>query len=521
MKISFRTYNVIYALWTLFVLNMPFLKELAPTLSPFVLVIVTGLLFLWLLLLQGLIFWRKTTKLFSIVLLITNAIASYFIETYHLGLNKMVIGSVFETNFFEATEWLGKSFWLYIGWTAVIPSLLILKTKIVFSPFKVKIREGAFILLIYLMGVLGIVLPNRSTVKIYLKQYFSLRYTFVPTSYIASTFSYGMLHLKKVDYINTMEDFSQTKYGSLNKPSLIVFVLGESARDSNFSLSGYGRDTAAPLRPFLKDMVVFHKTESCGVVTRVSVPCMFSAYRRENYVEEGANSMANALDILAYAHFNILWLDNELGCNKVCRNVKTEFTCHTRDCRDDTLNKALMEKASTLEEKNHFIVLHQRGSHGPRYDLRVPEEYRLFSPYCEREDYTKCSTEELVNAYDNTIYYTSQSIADTIRLLEGLKDKYHVMLIYISDHGESLGEGGFYGHNGDFDEAPYEQKNVPFFMWIPKETQKAFGFSMKCLNEKTKKHQSQDVIFHSLLGLAGIRTKVYDASLDLFTDCHD
>ena len=284
-------------------------------------------------------------------------------------------------------------------------------------------------------------------------------------------------------------------------------------------MSGYNRDTAAPLRTYLKDMTVFHHTESCGVVTRVSVPCMFSPYDRLSYKEQAIPYTTNALDILQKNDVNLLWLDNELGCNKVCRNIPSEFTCNSRDCSDIIMNNILKQKLSSFK-KDTFVVLHQRGSHGPRYDLRVPKEHHKWTPYCERADSQQCNRQHLINVYDNTIHYTSFVIADIIKILDSVTNEFNPILIYISDHGESLGENDVWGHGGDFNDAPKEQKEVPFFVWIPKSSQQAFHLDKKCLDAKTKTQWTQDAIFHSLLGLFGIKTDVYKADLDIFTDCH-
>lgn len=517
-SLSFSTYNVIYTLWILCIYNFYFWRQVWPTVSGgvFVFLIVTS--WLGLMFLHRLIFRPKTVKPLSILFLISNSMAGYFISSYHLVLNKTMLANIFDTNVFEATEWLGVTFWVYMFLFAVLPSFVVYRLKIQFESCKRHYAQ-AMGLLVGVCLLLCCLLPYKADVKVYLKAHFNLRYQFVPTGYISGVCGVVANLFKKSKGLNTTSGMVQEKYWHGDKKNLIVFVLGESARDANFSLSGYERDTAAPLKPYLKDMTVFHKTESCGVVTRVSLPCMFSAFSRENYQERAIAYTTNVLDIIKQNGFEMLWLDNELGCNKVCRNIPTEFTCKSRDCADILLNGILQEKIPSFTQDT-FVVLHQRGSHGPRYDLRVPDGQHKWKPYCDRADHQTCTYTQMKNAYDNTIYYTSFVIADLISELSKITDEYNPILIYISDHGESLGEKGVYGHGGDFKDAPDEQKQVPFFVWMPKSTREAFGFNKKCLNEKTKHQQSQDVIFHSLMGLAGIRTDVYDDKLDIFAGCH-
>lgn len=519
-SISFLAYNFMYALWTVLgVYNFYFWRHVFLTVSFPVLVLLMLVVLLVEMIIQTILFHPKTIKPLSILFLILNSLAGYFVNTYHLVLNKTMLANIFDTNFFEATEWMGYAFWMYMFAFAFLPSLLVLRVQIHFEVLGRRCLKALYCVLVT-ASLLTVFIPYKNDVKVYLKTNFNLRYQFVPTGYVSALVSLMKASFQKGEVINSTQGMIQHPYWQQGKKNLIVFILGESARDANFSLSGYKRDTAAPLRPYLSDMVVFHHTESCGVVTRVSVPCLFSAYSRSNYAERAVVYSTNILDILQKNNMNVLWLDNELGCNKVCRNIPTEYTCKSRDCLDMQLNDVFRQKIATFE-KDTFVVLHQRGSHGPRYDLRVSEDYRKWKPFCDRSDHQNCSSKELINVYDNTIYYTSVVIADLIKTLSQLTDEFNPILIYISDHGESLGEKDVYGHGGDFQDAPKEQKEVPFFIWMPKSTRDAFGFNQKCLNNKTKTQQSQDTIFHSLLGLMGIHTIIYDEKLDIFSGCHD
>ncbi len=516
--VSFYTYNVIYALLTTFVYNFYFLKQVALT-TPIIALFGTGIvIFAALFGIQLLLFWGKAVKPLSVLLILTNTIASYFITKYQVALNKAVVSNMFETNFVEATEWFGADFCLWFLGFAVVPVLLVLLVRI--KPTRPLNRIKVLIATLCIAGtVVACFLPHKTAVKIYLKEQFNLRYQLVPSSYISTFISLAGRHLKNVPTINTTAGMKQTPYWSTDKQNLIVFVLGETARDANFSLTGYERDTAEPLRPFLNDMTVFKQTEACGIFTRISVPCIFTPYTRTSYSEEAAPYTTNALEILNKNNFNVQWLDNELGCNKVCNNLKTEFTCTSRDCYDTELNDRLNELLPTLTGDN-VVVLHQRGTHGPRYDLRTPPEHHIWQPVCKHAEYNKCTQEERVNAFDNSMRFTFFVVADLMKTLSSLTDKYNPVLIYISDHGESIGENGVFGRASDIKNAPPEQTQVPFFIWMPESTRAAFGFDKTCLDEKTKTQQSHDVIFHSLLGLGGIQTNVYDESLDVFAGCH-
>lgn len=517
MKMTFKNFNLFYAALTLFVFNFPALSSMYQTMPFWCLLLVATILFWGLLLIQGLIFFPKTVKPLSILFILLNSISAYFIYSYHIVLNKMMLQNILDSNFIEATEWMGISFWIYLVLACILPIIFILKAKIVFEPFKHRIKY-------FLAGLLGlgvlissVAIPNKGLIRVYLKANFNQRYMLLPSSYLSSALSLTALHFKSVNLVNPMETMTINRYWDQNKKNLIIFVLGESARDMNFPLDGQSK-TTEPLNPYLNDMVIFHDTQACGVVTRVSVPCMFTFYDQQHYTESAAAYVPNALDIIKKSNWNLLWLDNEMGCNKVCRNIPTELTCHSRDCMDNTLNETLKSKIPSFD-KDTFVVLHQRGSHGPRYDLRSPEQYMIYKPYCQRADFKSCSYEELKNAYNNSLHYTSVVLSELIKELSQHTDQFNPIVIYISDHGESLGEGGFYAHSADYRIAPIEQKMVPFFMWIPESTRTALHLDQNCLLQKAQIKRSQDNIFHTLMGLTGIKTNVYLSNLDLISDC--
>lgn len=520
LSISFLLFNFLYAVFTLCVFNFYPLTQIWNSVSLFVFVPVFFVLLMILMAIQGLIFWPKTVKILSVLLMLGNALASYFVLNFHLPINKMVLSNVLESNMIEATEWMGISFWVYLLLTFVLPTFVLLKVRIEWPNLKKRLLHFGSLLL----GIVLLALPfsfYKTEVAIYLKENFNLRYQLCPSGYLSSAVSLAKFKMKKVDSIDSLKGLQHTKYWRSDKKNLVVFVVGESMRDASFSLSGYERDTAEPLKPYVKDMTVFSKTESCAVLTRVSLPCMMTAYNRDNYDERGISYTANVLDILQTAGMNLLWLENEMGCNKMCRNIPTEFVCNSRNCVDMTLNERLKAKIDGFDDDT-LVVLHQRGSHGPRYDLRAPEEYHQWKPVCQDANHQNCSYQELKNAYDNSVYYTLFVIADLMKMLsdKNVTDKFNPVVVFVSDHGQSLGEEGVYGHGGEFKDAPVYQREVPFFVWMPQSTREALKMDKQCLDRKTQVRRSHDEIFHSLLGINGVRTDVYDKNLDIFDGCH-
>ena len=508
-----------YTLLAGVIYNLPFFKTVWPTLTVWGNIGVWFLALSFLYLLYSWLFWPKITKIIASFFILTGGMAAYFSYHYHTYITRSVVAALFETNLIEASEWIGYTFVIYFLFLVCCPLFLLYKIKINFPNFKDLIKQRLLVTIVWLIACIVLGTTWRTDLSLYLKRHYDIRYFFVPTNYVSSLIELGVYTFATKHQENTMEWVQIVKRNSApNKKNLFVFVLGESARDANFSLSGYKRDTNAPLRPYTRDIMVFKRTKACGTITRVSVPCMFSHYAQNVYDERSAKYAANVLNILQHEGIDVHWIDNELGCNKVCRYVPTKYTCETRTCLDDSLNKELYQMLPDFN-KDTFIVLHQRGSHGPRYDLRAPTEYHKFKPICEQADSDLCSQDAIVNAYDNSLYYTSALLADLIEHLSKVTDKFNPILLYISDHGESLGENNLYGHGAEYEFAPDYQKEVPFLVWIPKTTRRALGLNAQCLQNMAHNQVSQDYIFHSILGVFGIKTNVYDNKLDIFSEC--
>jgi lipid A ethanolaminephosphotransferase len=162
-------------------------------------------------------------------------------------------------------------------------------------------------------------------------------------------------------------------------------------------------------------------------------------------------------------------------------------------------------------------VIHQLGSHGPAYYLRYPEKFRRFTPDCRTAELGNCSPEEIVNAYDNSILYTDYIVSTVIDMLKAREAKMAGSMIYMSDHGESLGENELYLHGAPYFIAPSQQTHIPFVLWTGKETRA--GIDQPCLKATAGEPRSHDNLFHTVLGLMNVATEVYDPALDALAAC--
>lgn len=230
------------------------------------------------------------------------------------------------------------------------------------------------------------------------------------------------------------------------------------------------------------------------------------------------------MDFIQAVNIDVLWRENNSGCKGVCDRVPQDSFkedlpaqwCKDGHCYDEVLLHDLENK---ITGKNQVIVLHQNGSHGPAYDQCYPESMRFYTPVCQTNQLQNCTREAVVNAYDNSIRYTDYFLSKTIELLQEQQNTYNVVMMYVSDHGESLGENRLYLHRMPYAIAPEFQTRVPFIFWASPGFYKDRGLAKECLSSLSNNSFSHDNIFHSLLGLIDIQTKYYQPELDIFYPC--
>ncbi len=516
LKIKSVFFNLIYALFTLTVYNGIFLKKIYEiTASGWFVLGAAICTFLLLNIACTLLFHPQTVKPMSIFLLILNTFTFYFMYTYNTEIDKIMLLNTLKTDVYEICDLLSLKLAGFIVFLGIIPSLIIYKTNIIFTTYK----SNGISALISVLTAAGIILGGYSSVKPFLKNHKSIKYSLIPVNYIGAVISVAKIKLKpKPPLIKISEDAELKPYWKNDKKNLIIFVMGETARAANFSLNGYHRPTNQPLEKYGKELIYFHNFTSCGTSTAVSLPCIFSLADRKSFKTGSEEYTENILDILNHAGYKVLWRENNTGCYNVCDRIEVEVPCRTKHCLDEVMLQSFEEKIQK-NDKNTFVVLHQRGSHGPAYHEHYPKTSELYTPVCTNQSFGECSQESLINVYDNSIHYTSAFLAMIIEKLKKLSKDYNTALIYVSDHGESLGEDGKYLHAAPYNTAPVYQKDIPFFIWISAETAQAMNIDTNCLRNKIRNSYSHDNIFHSLLGLSGVETSYYNIESDIFYPC--
>jgi Predicted membrane-associated, metal-dependent hydrolase len=467
-------------------------------------------------------------RLAIVIFILLAASAQYFIMNFGVVIDRSMITNIIDTTPAESFALMSTKLVVTLLLTALLAVIIALWIKVK-KPARIwksiAIRLGSivasallivFIALLFYKDYASLFRNNKELVK-------SLNPS---NSIVAMNSWYSHNRLAHMPLVHIGEDATQKpvmKEGP--RRNLTILVLGETSRAENFSLGGYERETNPRLA---KDNVVyFPKTTSCGTATAVSVPCMFSNMPRAHYDEQLAQHQEGMLDIIQRAGINVLWNDNDGGCKGACDRVPHQDMtrlnlpgqCIDGECYDDVLFHGLEDYINNLKGDG-VIVLHTIGSHGPTYYNRYPKELRTFAPTCDSNEIQNCSKEQLVNTYDNTIVNVDYIVDKAIKLLESKQNTFTTSLVYLSDHGESLGENGVYLHGLPYSIAPDTQKHVPMLVWLSDDYQKRYGIDYQCLKDHAKANDySQDNLFSTMLGLAGVSTKEYQTSDDILSPC--
>jgi lipid A ethanolaminephosphotransferase len=474
---------------------------------------------------------RWTVRPLLTVIIVASAATAHFMRNYAVFMDSTMIQNILNTDTREAREFLS---WSMIGsvlmWSA-LPVAFVWWVRIEHRPwlrsFLLRAGQMAGALVV---AVLAVLLVSRDFTSMMRNQR-ELRYLITPGNYIYGLVGYLARDARDAraprEPVGTDARLVHVAVAS-HKPRVFVLVVGETVRAANFSLLGsYARATTPELAKL--DVFAFRNVTSCGTSTEVSVPCMFSQWGREDYDERRIRNSEGLLNVLARAGYAVKWLDNQSGCKGVCQGAGIEYQkidpksapdlCTADECHDGVLVRRLQSELAAVQ-KDTVLVLHMMGNHGPAYYLRYPPEFRRFMPDCATAELRNCSRDQVVNAYDNAILYTDHVLAGIVGAL-AQANALDTAMIYVSDHGESLGENGLYLHGLPYSIAPSTQTHVPMIAWLSPGFTAADGVDRRCLQAKAGEPLSHDNLFHSVLGLLDVQTSVYKTERDFFEGCRN
>jgi len=438
---------------------------------------------------------RSVGKFLLALLFICSAIAVYFINTYNVILDAEMMGNVVNTKYSEASGFFSIKLILYLILLGVIPAIIIIKAKIVYVTFK-RFLVIALTSLLFMLAVVFANSPNWLWVDKNSKVLGALA---MPWSYTVNL-SLFFIHKQQENEKEILLPDATIKD---NRKSVVVLVIGESARSENFSLYGYSKNTN-PLLSKTPDVFHFNAT-SCATYTTAGVKCILEAKNTSDLYEILPN-------YLYRTGVEVVWRTTNWGEPPVHIKNYMNKEALMKDCKgdgceyDEVLLNNLKEQIAASTKDKVLIILHTSTSHGPEYSKKYPPQFETFKPVCNSVELAKCSSTELVNAYDNTIGYTDYILYNVIEDLKQLKE-YRSAMIFVSDHGESLGEKNLYMHGLPLSLAPKEQYDIPFIVWTSDNSLKQM---------KPEISLSQDYVFHSVLSFLGIQSPVYKEELNIF-----
>ncbi|BFM45619.1 phosphoethanolamine--lipid A transferase EptA [Flavobacterium sp. CFS9] len=423
-----------------------------------------------------------------------SSIAVYFVNTYSVIIDESMIGNILNTNYEESSSFFSFKVILYVVFLGIIPSIYIAKAKIT----KVPLKEFSITASVTLVFIAVLVFVNASNWLWIDKNSKRLGGLAMPWSYSVNTPLFYIHKFKK----NEKEILLPNAVIKDNEKSVVVLVIGESARRQNFSLYGYKKNT----NPLLsKTENVFHfNANSCATYTTAGVKCILE--------HKDSNDLYEILPNYLYRNnVEVIWRTTNWGEPPVhIKNYQNKEAlkadCKGEECEyDEVLLRGLKEQIQASKKNKILIVLHTSTSHGPTYSKKYPPKFETFKPVCNSVELGKCSQDELLNAYDNTIVYTDYILHSVIEDLKELKE-YKSTMIFVSDHGESLGEKNLYMHGVPISIAPKEQYEIPFIVWVSDHSKQL----------KPNETLTQNHVFHSVLKFLNVESPVYDEKMNIF-----
>lgn len=528
---------ILSSLWIATVCNIALWRELArlPDLSRGEVLTISLALALVIALstaaLLSLLAWRWTLKPSITLFLVSAALGAYFMLAYGVVIDKTMILNTLQTDVRETRDLLNWHLPVTMLLLAGLPGFLLWRQKIrMQSPARQLLSNAMTLVTACAVLVLVVMLFFQSIASV-MRNYTHVRYLINPLN---SFYALGRVAAQPFQRNESIvlplgEDARlAASDAAAAKPPLLLLVLGETARSGNFAINGYRRATTPELAR--ENIASQRNAWSCGTSTAVSVPCMFSNFGREAYDSRPAN-YEGLLDVLQHSGLAVVWIDNQSGCKGVCDRVASVYTtslkvpglCDGGECFDEVMLQNMEERIAALPAERRargvVVVMHQIGGHGPAYYQRSPPAFKKFLPECINNALQSCGRDELMNAYDNSVVYADHLLGSTIRWLKTQEAHNSPAMLYVADHGESLGENNLYLHGMPYGMAPDVQKRVPWITWLSPEFEQLSSITTACLKQQLDAPVSHDNYFHSVLGLMKVQTSVYQPALDIYAGC--
>ncbi len=470
--------------------------------------------------------FRYVLKPVLAFLLVASASAAYFMNTYGVLIDGDMLRNAIQTDRFETAGLISWTLVIYIVGLGVIPAWLVIRTPLKWPRVLPTIAQNVGFALLFMALALGSAFVDFKAAAPFLRvNGKEMRLRTAPLHLIAA----GLYLIRDANAVllpTPFQRIAQRVEIDASVPgdagNLVILVIGETARAMNFSLNGYARETNPELATL--PITSFTNVTSCGTSTAVSVPCMFSNLGRSGYSAGKADNRENLLDLARRAGYDVIWVDNQAGSKGVSDRVTFKQLQRQQAGEEETSDEAFIDELDQLivaSQPRTLIVFHQMGSHGPEYYKRSTPAAKRFVPECLDKQLERCPRDTIVNAYDNTIVQTDRVMAAIIRKAQEKKPDHAVSMLYVSDHGESLGESGIYLHGLPYSLSPREQTAIPMIYWANRQAAGFTGVANDCVAGLRDKPLSHDNFFHTVLGLLRVDSDAYQMESDAFSPCRN
>ena len=480
--------------------------------------------------------WSRWMKPLWFAVVAIAAVAQHYMLAYRVVMDPSMLANAFQTDAHEVRDLLSFRLLMNVLLVCAVPAWVLWRVQVLPMRLASQVWRNALLLVAAVaIAAAGALAMSRQLAPL-MRNNAHLRYMINP---LASLYSGSTAIVRPMLQRNrklipvTAGAALGASYAGQSRPPLLVLVVGETARSDHFGLNGYARDTTPELA--VHGVLSYRNVHSCGTNTLASVPCMFSPLGRQAF-ESRKDDFENLMDVLHAAGLGVLWLDNQPGgCKGVCDRVPhasvfessdpvvRSALCDGDECLDDIMLTNLDARIAAIppeRRKNGVVlVMHQMGSHGPAYYKRSSADAKTFLPECTTNALAECSHGELVNAYDNSIVYTDRFLGKLITWLEGEAKNFDPALLYVSDHGESLGEYGLFLHGVPYSFAPEVQKHVPMVTWFGDGMRSRRKLSLDCMQAGLDAQLTHDNLYHTVLGVMDVVSPTYAAPLDALAKC--
>ncbi|MBU2289006.1 MAG: phosphoethanolamine--lipid A transferase, partial [Gammaproteobacteria bacterium] len=480
--------------------------------------------------------WSRAMKPVWLLVVVVAGIAQHYMLSYRAVMDPTMLANAMQTDAHEVGDLLGWRLLVDVLLVAALPAWALWRVQVVRMRFLSELWRNALLLVAAVALAAGGGLAMNRELAPLMRNHVHLRYELNP---LATFYSAAMVVVKPMfQRSRKLIPMSAgaalgASYAAQARPPLFVLVVGETARADHFSLNGYARETTPNLAA--RQVLSWRDVHSCGTNTLASVPCMFSPLGKAAF-ESRKDDYENLMDVLQASGLAVFWLDNQPGgCKGVCDRIPhasaitalgadaKRSLCDGDECLDDALLVGLDARLEALSperrSKGVVLVMHQMGSHGPAYYKRSSPDVKRFKPECTTNALAECSHAELINGFDNSIAYTDRFLGKTIDWLKLRATQYDPAMLYLSDHGESLGEYGLFLHGVPYAFAPEVQKHIPMVAWFGDGMRGRRSLSQTCMEKSLDAPLTHDNLYHTVLGLMDVKSPSYDRSLDALATC--